>query len=325
MPRVHARRRVTQVLNALRTPGAAAAPVQLAAIPEQNALIAAIEKLTAGQQQLTAGQLQLTAAVESMRPLLEEASQTRRKRLNPWRSTNRTVTEQSQFKESLLTHYSRTAPTTEDKKPQVRCMVSDVVLPRPVVIASHIWKHCTMGEGLNEFGLKPADVDSCRNGLLLAMEIERHFDVLRVAFSYNLLTDQFTFHVLDATLLPLPIVDLKDKQTKNRLSAYPPLEEVPTFKALDGKVMQWTAPALPFRRLLAWHYALAVSKKLRSASALAPTPSEPRAAPFPAHVVKSPGWDKRSPEAKWPDSAAMDLYDHAASRSDRDDSVDDAG
>ena len=259
-----------------------------------------------------------------MRPLLEEASQTRRKRLNPWCSTNRTVTEQSQFKESLLTHYSRTAPTTEDKKPQVRCMVSDVVLPRPVVIASHIWKHCTMGEGLNEFGLKPADVDSCRNGLLLAMEIERHFDVLRVAFSYNLLTDQFTFHVLDATLLPLPIVDLKDKQTKNRLSAYPPLEEVPTFKALDGKVMQWTAPALPFRRLLAWHYALAVSKKLRSASALALTPSEPRAAPFPAHVVKSPGWDERSPEAKWPDSAAMDLYDHAASRSDRDDSVDDA-
>ena len=102
--------------------------------------------------------------------------------------------------------------------------------------------------------------------------------------------------------------------------AYPPLEEVPTFKALDGKVMQWTAPALPFRRLLAWHYALAVSKKLRSASALAPTPSEPCAAPLPAHVVKSPGWDERSPEAKWPDSAAMDLYDHAASRSDRDDS-----
>jgi hypothetical protein len=188
-------------------PGAAAAPVQLAAIPEHNVLIAAIEKLTAGQQQLTAGQQQLTAvqqqltaAVESMRPLLEEASQTRRKRLNPWCSTNRTVTEQSWFKESLLTHYSRTAPATEDKKPQVRCMVSDVVLPRPVVIASHIWKHCTMGEGLNEFGLKPGDVESCRNGLLLAMEIERHFDVLRVAFSYNLLTDQFTFHVLDATL-----------------------------------------------------------------------------------------------------------------------------
>ena len=147
---------------------------------------------------------------------------------------------------------------------------------------------------------------------------------MRVAFSYNLLKDEFTFHVLDASLLSLPIVDL-DKKTSKSVSAYPPLKDIPTFKSLDGKIMQWTASALPFRRLLAWHYALAVSRKHHSAWAYGPRAMEPRAAPLPEHVVRSPGWDKHSPEAKWPDPKAMELYDHAASRSYREDFTEDGG
>jgi len=285
-------------------------------------VLAAIEKLTVVQQQLTVGQQQLTAAVESLSPLLEEASLARRKRLNPWCSANRSQGEQSEFKESLLKFYSsRTVQAVrkdeDGEKTRVRCMVSDLELPQTVVIASHIWKHCTMGLGLHEFGLKPEDVHSPRNGLLICSEIERHFDVLRVAFSYDLLADKFTFHVLDATLLSLPIVDSRDKKTKNSLSGYPSLSDIPTFKQLDGKVMQWSESALPFRRLLAWHYALAVTMHRRR-PALLPSPSESPVSALPEHSVSSDGWEKRSPEAKWPDSSAMDLYDHAASRSQRD-------
>ena len=83
------------------------------------------------------------------------------------------------------------------------CMVSGEVLPKPVVTASHIWKYATHGYGLEEFGLRLADLNSPRNGLLLAAGIEAAFDSKRVAFSYNLLTDRFKFHVLDSRLLEM--------------------------------------------------------------------------------------------------------------------------
>ena len=261
----------------------------------------------------------LTAVVKSLTPLLEDAALARQKRLNPWCSHNRSKAEQTEFKDGLLQFYGCAGGDTADKKPPwARCMISDQLLPQPVVIASHIWKHCTLGVGLDEFGLKSEDVDSARNGLLMCLEIEKHFDVLGVAFSYDMLTDRFTFHVLDSTLLPLPVVDLADKKTKLAVSGYPSLPEMLTFRQLDGKVMQWTA--LPFRRLLAWHYALSVTKHQKQYARAPPSPASlasPRSA-LPEHSVRSPGWHERSPEAKWPDSSAMELYDHAASKSQRD-------
>jgi len=281
-------------------------------------LFAAIAQLTAGQQQLTAGQQQLTAAVQSLAPLVTEAALARQQRLNPWHSTNRSKAEQSKFKDDLLTFYG-CAEGLIDQKPWARCMVSGLKLPQPVVIASHVWKHSTQGAGLVEFGLTIDDLNSKRNGLLLSSEIEKHFDVLDVAFSYDLLTDTFTFHVLDASLLPLHIVNTTDKKMANALNGYPPLSGIPTFEALDGKVMPWKTPNLPFRRLLAWHYALALTKfRRRSASAPADPLLATPAPVLPEHLVRSPGFDERSPEVMWPDLRAMDLYDHAASRSQRD-------
>ena len=284
-------------------------------------LTACLQQLTAGQQQLTAGQEQLTALVGTLSPLLQEATLARQKRLNPWCSDNRSKAEQTEFKDGLLKYYGCAVELEAGQKQLwARCMISDQVLPRPVVIASHIWKHCTYGAGLDEFGLKFADVNNSRNGLLMCSEIEKQFDDLRVAFSYDLLTDKFTFHVLDCTLLPLSVVDLNDKKTKNALSGYPALHDIQTFGNLDRKVMLWTAPALPYRRVLAWHYALAVTKHRRT-SASAPASPDPSASPpcaLPEPSLRSPGWDKLSPEAKWPEASAMELYDHAVSRSQRD-------
>jgi hypothetical protein len=61
-------------------------------------------------------------------------------------------------------------------------MVLDRFFARDKVIASHIWKLSTGGDGLLEFGLHPMDLDSTRNGLLLCKSIEEAFDVKDVCF-----------------------------------------------------------------------------------------------------------------------------------------------
>ena len=279
-------------------------------------LLSTLGQLSTSVQQLAAGQERLAAVLG---PLVREALVVRRQRLNPWRSSNRSRDEQAEFKEALLAFYS-CAPAEAAGKPMVRCMVTERMLPRPVVIASHIWKHSTLGVGLDEFGLRPVDVSSARNGLLMCSKIENQFDILNVAFSYDLLMDKFRFHVLDRTLLALPVVDSSSKTGQEILSSYGTdwLRDIPTFQQLDGQVMRWAAPALPFRRLLAWHYALARSKWSSRLSGASSPERE-----LPAASLRSPGWGERSPDALWPEEAAMDLYDHAVSRSQRDAAEDD--
>ena len=300
------------------TPACYAVPAQLTSVPESAVLLATLGQLSVSVQQLAAGQERLAAVLG---PLVREASVVRRQRLNPWRSSNRSRAEQAEFKEALIAFYSCAAAEAAGK-PMVRCMVTDRVLPRPAVIASHIWKHSTLGVGLEEFGLRLADVSSARNGLLMCSKIENQFDILNVAFSYDLFVDKFRFHVLDPSLLALPVVvvDSSSKAGQDILSGYGTdwLHDIPTFQQLDGQVMRWAAPALPFRRLLAWHYALARSKwSSRLSGASSPERELPTAS------LRSPGWGERSPDAQWPEEAAMELYDHAASKSLRDAAEDD--
>ena len=49
-----------------------------------------------------------------------------------------------------------------------------------MVRVGYIWKSCTHGEGLEEFCLHPADVNSLRNGILIAENIEKPFDVKEI-------------------------------------------------------------------------------------------------------------------------------------------------
>jgi hypothetical protein len=114
----------------------------------------------------------------SLEPLISETRRLRLLRLDPWRNSNRSDLEQAEFKTALLSFYECAAPEEASKRPMARCMVSNQVFPQPVVIASHIWKYCTGGSGLDEFGLRLADLHSPRNGLLLASEIEEELQAL---------------------------------------------------------------------------------------------------------------------------------------------------
>lgn len=255
----------------------------------------------------------VTRLANIMEPIVAESRLKRMQRLDPWHSNNRSIQEQTEFKDALLVFYACNASAQAPDKPMAKCMVSGKVYPQPVVIASHVWKHCTRGDGLEEFGLCVADINSPRNGLLMAAEIEAAFDMKRVSFSFNLLTDKFTFHVLDSTLLEKPILNLNDKKTRNSVSGYASLDPttIPKFKELDNKEMTWTPPACPFRRLLAWHYAVATLHAQRR-------PWYKPNAPHPASVIGKPDWSKYSPEATWPSSDVLDLFDHALSKSERD-------
>jgi hypothetical protein len=192
-------------------------------------------------------------------------------------------------------------------------MVSGAVFPKPVVIASHVWKHCTGGVGLDELGLPMSELNSPRNGLMLASEIEAAFDTKRVAFSFDLMADKFTFHVLDSNLLKQPIVNMKDKKTANAIQGYARLDpkSIPVFGALDKTVMTWKPSACPYRRLLAWHYAMSI-RHAKQFSWFQPQN------PLPASLDSKADLSRRSPDVLWPSSDVLDLFDHAVSKSERD-------
>jgi len=114
-------------------------------------------------------------------------------------------------------------------------MVLNKFLPRAFVRASHIWKRSTNGLDLDEFGLRPTDVHSCRNGLLLCEPIEQAFDVKDVCFLYDPFQQYIYLKVLNPSLL--------DNDVSSREK----------FKDLDGKRLLYPEGNIPFRRLLNWH------------------------------------------------------------------------
>ena len=262
---------------------------------QEGSLAAAINRLVVGLQ-----------------PVIADACRLRLRKLDPWRDSKRSVQEQADFKAALLEFYGCDAGADERQNPMATCMVSGKVFPQPVVIASHLWKHSTHGDGLDEFGLRVADLNSPRNGLLMASEIEAAFDAKRVSFSFDLLTDSFTFHVLDSTLLDDLILNVKDKKTHKSLSGYvhPDPDSIPNFRMLDNKKMSWTPSACPFRRVLAWHYAMATMHAKRIWWRRAESP-------HPASVVGNADLRALSPSVLWPSSDVLDLFDHAVSKSER--------
>ena len=289
------------------------------------------------------------ATVRALQPILDKVRRDRWRLLDPWRESNRSADEQKDFKTAVLEFYHCSSLEKVRDKPMAVCMVSQRLFPKPLVIASHIWKHASQGFGLDEFGLKLADLNSARNGLCLASEIEAAFDRKLVTFSYNLMSDKFKFHVLDSRLLDEPIHNKDNKKTLSILHSYygelakdskvtcadsvepevdgsaesTPLpkpkrsavddiaSQFHTFRELDNMEMSWSAPAMPFRRLLAWHYVVATTAA-RRCSWFKPGNSLPESA------NDDSDWSKRSPGVMWPTNDVLDLFDHAASKSERD-------
>lgn len=245
--------------------------------------------------------------------LFQEAQRARVKRLDPWTSAHRTKIEQAAFKQSLLMFYARREPDTPVDPPWARCMASGAVLPAPLVKAAHIWKHATGGDGLEEFGLKPLDVHSSRNGLLLASQLEAAFGVKRIAFRYDVLHDAFRCRVLDPALKGTPTAVVSDAELAS-LRGYAAPAHVPLVSDVDSRLLQRPADAIPFRRLLAWHYAVSVKHAAAMGWVSAEEDDDAQA--------EARTWLDGSPPAAWLQLLSawpgqMHLYDHAAARSAR--------
>jgi hypothetical protein len=163
-----------------------------------------------------------------------------RLRMDIWTESKRSKEEQVAFKAALITFYQRNHPSDSNL---LKCMILDEFFPKRFVIASHIWKHCTRGEGLRDFGLLEDDVSNCRNGLLMCKEIELAFDTMRLCFLVDRInTDNLVLKVLDPVLLnPLssPLV----------ISGHSLLR----FCDIDGNSLQHPNDNLPFRRILDYH------------------------------------------------------------------------
>jgi len=160
----------------------------------------------------------------------------KRKRLDAWTPSKKSKTEQKEFKEALIDYYQRADPNQPNN---LFCMILNRSIQRDQVIASHIWKFATHGEGLEEFGLDKSDVSSPRNGLLLAKPIENAFDSKQVCFCYDPFNKKLKLEVLDPSIMEAVVY----AQTK--------------FKDINGHYLHHPQDCNPFRRILSWHAKLA--------------------------------------------------------------------
>jgi len=164
------------------------------------------------------------------------------KELDIWPG-NRTQIEQLEFKDKLISHYECGYPNQNT----IKCMVLNKYFNRNVVRASHIWRYCTQGVGLNEFGLRYSDLNSYRNGLLLYTSIEQAFDCKQLCFCYNPFQGKLVVKILHKG-----VDGIMDNMVlhKNDQSLY---KDHTRFKDIDGKPLTLPENIYPFRRLLNWH------------------------------------------------------------------------
>jgi len=170
----------------------------------------------------------------------------KRKRLDVWTPSKRSQKEQYEFKKKLINFYGCEDPKNSNN---LFCMVLDQPFERTKVIAAHLWKYSTYGEGLDEFGLKADDVSSPRNGIIIADGIEAAFDSKQLCFIYDPLALKLKVFVLDPNIL------------EEKVSPSPST----LFKEIIGAELHHPEGHFPFRRILAWHarccFKIALAKK----------------------------------------------------------------
>ena len=159
-----------------------------------------------------------------------------RRRMDIWPSSKRTRIEQSDFKASLIQYYQCQHATDGGL---VKCMILNEYFPKGLVIASHIWKYCTQGEGLEEFGLKESDINSPRNGILLCQEIEKAFDEKKLCFLIDRISSgNLQIKILDPALASELIISSHSSKT---------------FADICGWHLQHPPENMPYRRILDFH------------------------------------------------------------------------
>ena len=176
-----------------------------------------------------------------------------------------------------------------------RCMVTGVshqIESGRVIVevrSAHIWparaRRSADIKTLELLGLKYEDISSYRNSVLLLRSLEQQFDKQRISFAYNFVDDSFLFHVIDSSLWNTQVAGAPAGVT---------------FGSLDRSPLQLPMGKFPFRRLLVYHYAMALDTAgLKHWTLAHNLPVVPEAS-----AVES--WLKQqSPDAKWPGARAF--------------------
>lgn len=134
--------------------------------------------------------------------------------------------------------------------------------------------------GLESLGLTYEDISSYRNSIFLLRSLEQQFDKQRISFAYRFVDDSFEFRVIDSRLWNTQVAGAHDGMT---------------FGSLDCSRLQLPTGKFPFRRLLVFHYAMALETAGRKRWPLA------HDLPVVPEASKVESWLKQqSPEAKWP-------------------------
>lgn len=196
--------------------------------------------------------------------------------MNPWAQEAKSITstQRKKFKDASVAGYQ-----PDHGNDVLMCMVSGEIAAKHIISAAHIWPARAIDGRLREFGLEPSDTYTYRNSILTAKPIEEAFDDLRLGFWYNPLKDELVCRVFDPDLLKErnPITNLKLKYGDD----------------LEGRVLLCTPGKVPYRRLVAWHYAACLDNAHKrnwpTATSLDQIP----------HRVEA--WlQAGSPEATWP-------------------------
>jgi hypothetical protein len=167
--------------------------------------------------------------------IAKEVTTQHRIRMDVWTPSKRTAAENESFKTAAIDYYVRQHPTDQGL---LKCMIINEFVRRDKVRGSHIWKWCTRGNGMEEFGLKPCNVQSPRNCMLLCESIAQAFDSKRVCFLIDRIkSDNIFLKVLDPAL------------RSNVVTEGRPL----TFDDIDGAQLQHPKNKFPYRRILDYH------------------------------------------------------------------------
>lgn len=196
--------------------------------------------------------------------------------MNPWAQDAKSITstQRKKFKDASVAGYQ---PDHADG--ELVCMVSGETGPEHLISAAHVWPARAIDGRLKEFGLEPSDAYTYRNSILMAKSIEEAFDDLRLGFWYNPLEDALVCHVFDPDLLKEKNLIKNLKSTK--------------YGDLEGRVLLCTPGKIPYRRLVAWHYAACLDNAHKRK-----WPTATSLEQIPPHVE---AWlQAGSPEATWP-------------------------
>ncbi|GIL68738.1 hypothetical protein Vafri_21977 [Volvox africanus] len=169
------------------------------------------------------------------------------------------------FKKQLQMYYGHQHGNQQEPS-QLSCMLLDVLLPKSLVVGTHIFKRCWRGKMKLILGLP--DINDPRNGLLLCKGLQHALDDSRICFAYDNHEGEqkFILELLDRNLQNTTVWEYMQENnlTKYKLEQFGEGERkvalLSTFGQLKGKSLTFSNGKHPFKRCLAFHAKQAVRR-----------------------------------------------------------------